>query len=381
MEENQPVILCPIRGVVELLPCDFDELNPVLEGIRTGVLPEENLVFPRGTLTADGRLDMCKQNLGPEGCAFVVEALWNADHIHSLLLGTDGIGDAGAKMVADLVRHNSNIRTVYLGCNSIGAEGVAHLSAALSDNKGVSGLWLKRNPVGAEGAAHIAGLLHKNTGLKTLDLVNTGIHGAGLALICSVLAYTNRTLERLYLGGNDLNAADAGAIAEMLVNNPTLHGVFLSVNRLGDESAEPLAAALAQNTTLRELGLGSCGFGDAGLSTLFNVLAVHPALEYLDLSLAPSTPALNARNNTFGREATAALIRLLDATPCLRTLNLQGAAIPNAAHETIAEALLRCAPLQKIVWEAPVAERLGRLRKRKTPGIAEEVRSIKSVYR
>src|SRR5262245_43698294 len=96
-------LYCPLHDAPAFTPCPDAEVTPIVEFLRAGVPVTETRVFPRGTITADGRLDLCKQSVGPIGCRRVTEALRHATHVRSLVLGTDGIGDSGADAVAELV--------------------------------------------------------------------------------------------------------------------------------------------------------------------------------------------------------------------------------------------------------------------------------------
>jgi hypothetical protein len=93
----QPEINCPIIRVPEVLHCDINELAPLLQHLEANKVVEKPEVFPRGALLPDGRLDLCKQSVGPEGCALLTRALRHNLQVKSLLLGTDAIGDTGPK--------------------------------------------------------------------------------------------------------------------------------------------------------------------------------------------------------------------------------------------------------------------------------------------
>ncbi|NUP49074.1 MAG: ribonuclease inhibitor, partial [Catenulispora sp.] len=51
------------------------ELAPVLAWLRRGEAVRARTDFPAGTALPDGRLDLCKQDLGPLGAAAVADAL------------------------------------------------------------------------------------------------------------------------------------------------------------------------------------------------------------------------------------------------------------------------------------------------------------------
>src|SRR5215207_10005424 len=105
------------------VPCPAEELTPLLEALRRGEPPAEARAFPRGTWLPDGRLDLCKQAIGPDGARAVMAAVRHAPHVRHLLLGADGLGDEGARAVAELAAARGELCTVYLGGNFITAEG------------------------------------------------------------------------------------------------------------------------------------------------------------------------------------------------------------------------------------------------------------------
>jgi Ran GTPase-activating protein (RanGAP) involved in mRNA processing and transport len=298
---------------------ELHDLEPLLEVLRRVQLPVEDTRFPQGTLYADGRLDLCKQNLGITGCERVVESLRTQPFIHSLLLGTNAIGDDGAAQVAALIRHGY-LESVYLGCNGIGAAGVEHIGAALEGNERVKALWLKRNPIGAAGVQRIAQMLCRNSSLRTLDVVNTNPDHDSMLELLGVIA-SHPSLEYVYLSGNGLDPEEAGALATCL-KNPNLKGLYLSANYLGDEGAVILADALKNNSKLNFLGLASNDIGDEGIIALCQVLHDQPSLESLDLGYSPSTKVLGARANRFSDLSLTFILEMLAGNSRLRDLNV-----------------------------------------------------------
>lgn len=146
--QNQPII-CPVEYVKKDFPFTRQELQPVLDFLYANQpLPALDLPFPVGTVTADGRLDMCKRQLGIEGIQLVTNALKHNHTVKHILLGTNAFGNTGATAVADMLKVNSTVETVYLGCNYIEDEGCAAICEALEQNQTVKSTWFKRNPVG-----------------------------------------------------------------------------------------------------------------------------------------------------------------------------------------------------------------------------------------
>ena len=307
---KQPPVVCPINTAPR--DPDLETLMPLLAQLEQNELPATDSAFARGTLLADGRLDLCKQHLGVQGCDALVARLEHNQRIHALLLGTNGIGDQGANAVAQLIRAG-HLSTVYLGCNLITGAGVNDLCEAIESTRQVQALWLKRNPIGPEGATRIAKMLEVNTSLKTLDIVNTGISETGFHAIMHSLIEHNCSLEYLYLSGNGIDELEAPRLAELLQRNPSLKGLFLSVNHLADAGVQTLLEGLERNTTLKFLSLASNNITDRGASQLFEVAANHPNLLALDLGYSPSTKVLQACSNRITDASLPALQSLLEA--------------------------------------------------------------------
>ncbi|MEN7551537.1 hypothetical protein AAG747_26705 [Rapidithrix thailandica] len=391
MKEETPLI-CPVKTSHPELTFDYSELEPLLHFLEEDREVEGVREFQRGTVIAGGKLDCCKQNLGPAGAHMLSKALQKNTTIQSILFGTGGIGNEGAKSVAGLIAQNQYIRTVYLGCNLIESQGVEYLSQALTDNTSVRALWLKRNPVGVEGARKIAGLLKQNSNIRTLDLVNTRIGYQGVKYLVEVLLENNYPLEILYLSGNTLDSRAAVLLAELVANSTSLKELLLSVNNLGDNGAVQLAKGLSQNQHLLNLGLASNGIQARGGAAIFKALSHHPQLQQLDLGYAKSTKVLNALPNQIGEEGAKALYGFLVQNKKLLKLNLSKNQLERKELDGLLEGLSKNTVLQKLIlgkgYHKEVKEQIRQLTEQNAQTgkdlqveIHEDVLAIKSVYR
>lgn len=342
-------VVCPVGGTQALPPEERALLAPVLAYLEANDWQSQDTVFPKGTIRPDGRLDLCKQSIGPAGARLVTESLRQNTHIRHLLLGTNGIGDAGAAALVPLVAENTSLQTLYLGCNYIQPPGIALLCDALALNKSVEGLWLKRNPLGDAGLSHVARLLEQNYTIRILDLVNTQLGPEGLQQLVDVLVGSRCTVERLYLGGNQLTPESAPLLARLLTESRTLTGLLLNVNRLGDTGCLVLAEALQKNTTLIELGLASNGAGETGVIALLKAIEGHPSLQVVDLGYSPSTRVLGAQPNELNDRVAEVLGDYLVVNDKIRSLNLLRHAFTNTGFAHLVRGLKQNTSLQKLV--------------------------------
>lgn len=314
-------ILCPVDHVTMTFPFPQHHLQPVIDFINSNApLPATDTAFPVGTITPDGRLDLCKQKLGVAGIQLVAAALKNNRVIKHLLLGTNAFGNPGATAVAELIAVNNTIETVYLGCNYIEQAGCKAICEALQENTSVKSVWFKRNPIGAESMPAIIELLRKNSNIRTVDLVNTGA-GEGFHTLLEYLA-ENDTVERLYLSGNYLTAAAMKYVGKMLSVNKHLKSLYVSVNNIGDEGVAELAPGLINNTSLKDLSLASCGITGKGMELLFTALRANNNIKSLDLGYAASTKALGAKANELSSAAAKLLVEYITTQTNLKNLNL-----------------------------------------------------------
>jgi Ran GTPase-activating protein (RanGAP) involved in mRNA processing and transport len=311
----------------EIEAASAESIAPISQYLQQNhALPTSDLVFPVGTLTQDGRLDLCKQQLGAQGAALILDALSQNQTVKHLLLGTNAIGDAGAQYLAQAIRENDTLETLYLGCNKIESAGAIAICEALHEHKTIESLWFKRNPIGKESLTALMILLQKNKNITTLDLVNTCLEDAFYDFFYYLNTYIG--LERLYLSGNYLTDNHIRCLSDSLKEHNLLKALFLSVNNFGDEGAQYLAQALSENTHLEELSVASCGIGTAGFSAMIEALYDHKTIKYLDLGYASSTVVLQSKANCIDDFIAEKLLDLLYKNPNIVYLNLSKTGLP-----------------------------------------------------
>ncbi len=295
-------------GVPSVVPRPAAELEPLLDWLRGGRPAGERLDFTAGTALPDGRLDLCKQGIGPRGAALIADALREgASPVRHLLLGTDGLGDEGAAAVAG----GADVETLYLGCNGITAGGACRIADNLrASPRVVTGVWLKRNPLGGGGGRAAAELVEAARSLRTLDLVQTGLDAAGAVVLADALltaAENGRRIERLFVGGNPLGAAGAVPLAE-LIGGGAVGELYVSAARLGDAGALRLAGALerAPYGRLTRLSVASNGIGAEAAARLVTA-ATAAGVALLDLGRVRAAAVLGAADNHIDLAAATAI--------------------------------------------------------------------------
>ncbi|WP_418960605.1 ribonuclease inhibitor [Streptomyces tritici] len=383
----------PFAGVPAVVPRSVAELAPLLDWLRGGAAADRRLDFPAGTAMPDGRLDLCKQALGPEGAALIAEALGDTagpPRVRHLLLGTDGLGDDGAAGVAERTV-GAGVETLYLGCNGITAGGACRIADGLRASEHVvRGVWLKRNPLGPGGGRAAADLVAAASELRTLDLVQTGLDPAGLAVLAEALltaASDGRRIERLFVGGNALGRTGAAPLAALLAAG-AIGELYVSAARLGDEGALLLARALERAPYGRttRLSVASNGIGPQAAARLV-AAAAGAGVELLDLGRVRAAGTLGAADNHLDLAATTAIGEALTARAHRLThLVLAHTGLRSREAHRLLDTAPRAATPTRYVLGKGIATSIRRRLEQHCasvppPAVPEDVRAVHSVHR
>ncbi|CAF3913298.1 unnamed protein product [Adineta steineri] len=311
-----------------VVPCSLQDLQPLLEHLILNKPGPDNdnqsIVFSRGTIMTGGRLDLCKQVVGPKGIQPLLDAMKNSSVVNRILLGNNIVGLPGAQAISQYIRFNidSNIDTWYIAGNNFDGECMSLICEALATDTKVKALWLKRNPILPSGVIHIAQMLTTNHYLQTLDLLNTGLLDEGCEILFNSLKL-NQTLKHLYLDTNGLTVKSGRIIRLYFEQNENhLESLYLSCNALGDAGTCEIAAGLKHDKHLKRLGLASNCIGVDGARALVDVLIDHTSLVQLNLGYMKATILLGGLDNVIGDEGAIEISRLIRSNQHIRSIDL-----------------------------------------------------------
>ncbi|MEV6751473.1 ribonuclease inhibitor [Streptomyces sp. NPDC051214] len=396
---NDPSVTPQFAGVPRVEARPLAELDPLLAWLRGGKAPSERVDFATGTALPDGRLDLCKQAIGPQGAALIAGAL-RADRdeqepaVRHLLLGTDGLGDEGAAVAAAAATGETGptgVETLYLGCNGITAGGACRIADQLrASPQVVTGLWLKRNPLGPGAGAAATELIESVRTLRTLDLVQTGLDAAGAAALADALltaAGAERGVERVFLGGNPLGPSGAAPLAELIARGG-VRELYVSAAALGDEGALLIAEGLerAEPGGLDRLALASNSIGPRAAARLV-AASVTAGVRLLDLGRVRAAGTLGAADNHIDDTASGAIAESLAAVEHrLSHLVLAHTGLRSReAHRLLDTAAHARTPTRFVLGqgiEASIKRRLAALSAHiPAPSTPRDVAAVRSVHR
>jgi diketogulonate reductase-like aldo/keto reductase len=322
---------------------DPEQFIPLFEYlVYSQVPPQADTTFVKGSVFPDGRLDLCKQVVGPTSIQELCRVVAESAIVRHFLLGNNvALQDneiAGATALAQLMANNTKaIETWYLAGNCIGPLGIQIMAKALESNCHAKALWLKRNPIGPLGAGHLNAMLRLNRTLVLLDLHNCALGDEGLACLLEN-PHEIRSLKHLYLDANAIESIDP--VAQWCrVGTPVT--LYLSINRLGDTGAFKLAQGLTRNPHLRRLCLASTKLRNQGFEALVEALLTCPRFQSFNAGTYKSTVDMGEHpGNFFDDEVLPSIHRFLTTSPTLQYFNCVGsklspegkASIPRLPH-------------------------------------------------
>eukprot|EP01132_Coremiostelium_polycephalum_P004226 gene4226-5291_t len=328
MEPNIVGSFCTSKKVKPPVETSVDELQPLGEYLLLNEpLAHKNKKFKRGTVCSDGRLDLCKQNIGPHGAEYVREMMKKNTKIKHLLMGDDSLGVNGAKAVSEIISNNDDLETIYLGCNHFMEEGSKYLTDVLKNDQHVKALWIKRNELGVGGAQNIADLLSVNTHLETLDLITNQLDHLAIELIVNgILSNPGPSkLTNLLLDSNPIGPAGALHLVRLIKGLPSLRILSLKNCNLGDEGCEIICHALSSTeiNNLKVLDMCSNRFGPKSGVYIGEMLKVNNCLETLDLKHSFNCEIVGGKPNQFQDQGMRAIFDSLPLNQSLIRLDLQ----------------------------------------------------------
>jgi len=321
------------------------EKDKVLDYDSEWLSDEKCLKFTRGAVYTDGRMDLCKQVVGPTWISGLMTSLVENTQITHFLLGNNIIGTVGANAIKKFLlnKHAPKLETWYLAGNDINSEGIEYLVDGLENDPDCTELWLKRNPIKPEGMKHIRRLLEKNTNIVTLDLNNVAAFDSGCKELFEGLK-SNTTLKSLYLDANGITSKGATYIAEYFkyLNDTGKEGLvnlWIGMNRIYDDGLKEIMTELKNYKYIERFCVSSDGLSEISAKEIYEACKDHPSLISLDLGMYKSTADMGELTNKMGDEGADYFVKLIKENKKIQYLSLLHNDISDEKMDEIASAL------------------------------------------
>ncbi len=351
-------------GKPEAMPVDIAPKEELLD-FFTHLANDKSIEFQqfkRGAVYPDGRMDLCKQVVGPIWIGDLMDSLKTNTKIEHFLLGNNITNTEGGKAIGKFLSepHTCHIKTWYLAGSDFNSEAIKYICEGLQNDIDCEALWLKRNPIYADGVFHIAELLKTNKFIKILDLHNCGI-GLKQTAYNAINPYenhlttkgietlfdslkTNSILRHLYLDANALDEKSIPFIADYFkfktqIKEKGLTSLWIDMNKIGDDGIKMLCESLKDYPHLKRLCIGSTMISEIGMKAVSDAFKDHKNLKLLDLSLYKSTADMGMIPNNISNEGYEYICELLEGQNNIRYLNISMNNIDNTHIEKIITSL------------------------------------------
>jgi diketogulonate reductase-like aldo/keto reductase len=307
---------------------NYNTLEPIIEYLRADYTPTEDMTFLKGTLFKDGRLDMCKQVVGPRSIGQLCDSVKNNGFVNHFLLGNnialDGNYIEGATKMKEMIAANDNLKTLYLAGNCINAECMKVMCEGLIDNTTCEALWLKRNPIGPDGAKYIGEMLNHNHTLRLLDFHNAGLLDEGLINFCNSITCDPKefSIEYFYLDLDGLTEKSITVFSKFLKKYNSFKSIFLSLNNFGNEGLKTLCEGLSYCAQLEHINIESCNITD--LTPLVELCKESLSeLKVISFGINNNTIDVQGFINNIGDEQFNNVISIIDNSPKLQLIHIR----------------------------------------------------------
>ncbi|CBJ30587.1 Hypothetical leucine rich repeat protein [Ectocarpus siliculosus] len=186
--------------------------------------------------------------LGPKDLEDVLTSVRRTKRkLNKLSVMFNGTGGQG---IGNFIAKDTSVREVTVLCEDLSDDSIQSLAEALETNKTVEKLLLGGKELQEGAAAALESVLKSPfSALQQLTLFNCGFRDVGAELLASGLA-RNNTLQRLDLKNNAVGARGSAALADALRGNFVVRELMLGTNCVGSSGAGALAGALSENTAL-----------------------------------------------------------------------------------------------------------------------------------
>lgn len=355
----QTSVAKPTAMPVDVAP--LEELQPFFDHLSENKAIEFKQ-FQRGTVFSDGRMDLCKQVVGPTWIGHLMESLKTNDKIEHFLLGNNITGSQGGIHIKNFLlgERKCKIKTWYLAGSDFDTEACKNICEGLINDTDCEALWLKRNPIYADGMIFIKNLLKVNKTIQILDLHNCGVGFKKEAYFAKESEYDlyktsdgikelfeglkdNTTLKHLYLDANGLTADSCKYIAEYFdykkkTGQKGINSLWIDMNVLGDDGIRIIVESLNGYSYLKRLCIGAVYMSNVGMSYVSDNLKNSPSLKILDLSLYKATADMGTLPNNISNDGVLKVCEFIESTN-VEYLNISMNNIDSEHMELIAHSL------------------------------------------
>ncbi|XP_067836534.1 NACHT, LRR and PYD domains-containing protein 12-like [Heptranchias perlo] len=241
----------------------------------------EDLVSALSTNRSLTVLDLSNNKLGDSGVKLLSAALRNPDwKIQELGLCDNDLTVSCTDVLSSALSTNRSLTGLDLSDNKLGDSGVKLLSAALRNpDCKIQELRLCDNDLTDSCTEDFVSALITNRSLMVLDLGNNKLGDSGVKLLSAALRNPDCKIQTLGLYNVGLSDSCTEDLGSALSTNRSLTGLNLGLNSFTDRSIPTLRSLILTCRSLERIWLGGNQFGSNGKNQLKSLRESRPGLK------------------------------------------------------------------------------------------------------
>jgi len=215
--------------------------------------------------------------------AALVKGLPGRDEIETLSITNAEITDELFGIFSEVLEKLS-VRVIDLSGNLLTSASAEGLVNGIAQNPGILEIRVANNRFDESSATHFAAAITQHEHLAVFDLNNNRLGDNGARVVAEAIAAKQGPLLKLQLAHNNIGAAGAEALSQVINKNSNIVGIELAGNKLGDNGAVAIATALQSNDNVSDVDLSNNGIGQAGAKALKDAFVGNSNVSVINLS-------------------------------------------------------------------------------------------------
>jgi Ran GTPase-activating protein (RanGAP) involved in mRNA processing and transport len=275
---------------------------------------EHFLTIPNSLLQHIQHLNLLGNKLDRRACDLLAEGVQRMPCLETLnLSGNPLIGCGGAvQLVSSL--HSSELRQLDMSNTGISDADYECIASYIHSTTSLERLYIGGNDISVESIDSLCKALSANSSMRRLDMIGCHLTTSHCVCLGQLLRHPiHCKIEELDLRVCRMTSDGVGEVVDGLSDNHTLRVLNLSGNHIGSEGAVAVATMLKSNSSLERLYLDSCSIGSSGGVELGAALERNKTLRVLVL-----------KSNAIGDDGVRGLCAGLENNSSLEELYLVG---------------------------------------------------------
>ena len=242
------------------------------------------LTMPTLLLQHIEQLNLSKNQLDGRACEVLAEGVQKMPCLEVLYLGGNSLGCGGAVQLVSAL-HNTKLKSLHIYCTDIGDPDFEWIASYIRSTTTLNRVYIGGNDMSIENVGSLCKALSANSSMRSLGIGGHDFNVSHCVHLGQLLRHPMQCkIKELIIKGCRITSDGVAEVVSGLSDNHTLKELNLNDNPIGSEGAAAVATMLKKNSSLETLLLSSCGIDSSGSVELGVALERNTTLKVLGLS-------------------------------------------------------------------------------------------------